>query len=207
MAAALRQERTNHQINLTIQPKFLKEAITCLVETIVRIRSRGKFVWSKKQEFLECPKKVTTRICQTFCLEYTCNASTELRDKLEEEIQRLYWICCINSRASVCNLVLDFYKLNTESKFAPIEIVYETWVIHFHVVSFDKEDASLNQKQEMIRDLQNSIAYIKLYNFPVQRASKKSIKEMTDIFDTSFASDLSIYHFDMDLNIEEYQQV
>lgn len=193
----------HHTLNIIVQQKHLEEALTCLVESILYIRSRGKLMLNLPRGFREKPKSSKLTKCENFNFDYYSVQSKELKWRIEREICRFRWLSCVFTNASTAEFYMNFYQCDappesTTDYVSYISRICETWQINISIVRLDDEKASKQQIEEMITTLTGCLAYIRQHRFSSDLFSNAmEYSKFSQKFDMSF-TDISPCHFFFD---------
>ena len=115
----------HHTLNITVEPKHLEEALSCLVESILGIRSRGKLVCEYPRGFREKPKSSNLKNCTSFNFDYYSIQSKELGQRIGRQIRRFRWLSCVFRKASVAEVLLEFLSMRNSTW-------VDCWLCLFH---------------------------------------------------------------------------
>lgn len=207
MSAPLRNSTLNHRLEVTVQPKYFEEALSCLVESIIYIRSKGRFLRDEKRVYREETMKTAVKYCTSFCLQYLCNESSELEYRVLDQVKRIRWLC-LGRESTNCSLSINFYKnFVSSTKFSSALQIFEIWQIRIHIETYTEATYAQNQVQEMVNTLTNCISYIQECKFSIPPLSNiDTFQDLANIFDLVSCTDVSLYHFFLDLNLQNPEE-
>ncbi|XP_029654060.1 autophagy-related protein 101-like [Octopus sinensis] len=204
MSVLLRNPTLNHRLEVIVQPQYFEEALSCLVESIIYVRSKGKMVRDPKLVYREDTMKTAMKYCTSFNLQYSCNESSELQSRILDQIQRIRWLCCVEGQNANCSLSMKFYKnFISPTKFSSALQIFEIWQIRIRIVTCAEAGHSQNQVQEMVNTLRDCISYIHECKFCISPLSNiDTFEDLVNILDLVSFTDVSLYHFFFDLNFQ-----